>query len=114
MKKTKSKLQPDVAHKILEGIVEPGGTFKPASLPPSTSLEISSSIREIQTKREVTEMIKPLINGFSENSIQTAKLQIDYNELAARVQSLEIVFNAGQGKNFIYDQLMNKLAKEVS
>ena len=41
-------------------------------------------------------------------------MQIDYDELAARVKSLEIVFNAGQGKNFIYDKLMNKLGKEVS
>ena len=94
---------------MLEGLMVPGETLAPAQQSVTTSNEISSSIREIQTKREITELIKPIIEGFTENSIHTAKMQIDFHELAARVQGLEVVFNAGQGKNFIYDKLMNKL-----
>ena len=51
-------------------------------------------------------MIRPLVTGFTENSIHTTRLQIDYDALATRVQGLEVIFNAGKGKNFIFDTLV--------
>ena len=58
-------------------------------------------------------MMKPLISGFTENTIHTNKLQIDYDALEKRIQALEIVFNDGRGKNFVYDSLMGTIADEV-
>ena len=59
-------------------------------------------------------MLKPLLNGFTETSMQTNKLQLDHDGLEARVKALEIVFNNGQGKNYIYDNLISLVAEEVS
>ena len=59
-------------------------------------------------------MIKPLINGFTENTIHTNKLQIDYDALEERIKALEIVFYDGKGQNFVYDKLMGTIADEVS
>ena len=78
----------------------------------STALEIKTATHDIKTKREVAAMIKPLVNGFTENSVHTTKLQLDVSDLLNRVEQLEVVFNAGKGKNFIYDKLMNRIAQE--
>ena len=59
-------------------------------------------------------MIKPLINGFTENTIHTNKLQIDYDALEERIKALEIVFYDGKGQNYVYDKLMGTIADEVS
>ena len=59
-------------------------------------------------------MMKPLVNGFLENSIHTNKLQDDVDKMEIRMKQLEVVFNGGQGQNFIYDACLNKFAEEVS
>ena len=83
-------------------------------LPPNAATEVVSAMRDIQTKQEVTEMMKPLIKGFTENTVHTNKLQIDYDTLEKRIKALEVIFNAGEGYNWIYDKLIAKIADEVS
>lgn len=84
------------------------------SLPANVATEVVSAVRDIQTKQEVTEMMRPLIKGFTENTVHTNKLQIDYDTLEKRIKALEVIFNAGEGYNFIYDKLVGKIADEVS
>ena len=59
-------------------------------------------------------MLKPLLTGFAETSIHTTKLQIDVDVLAKKLSALEIVFNDGRGQNFIHEDLISKIADEVS
>ena len=73
--------------------------------PSQAAFEIHTVAREIKTKQEVVKMIEPLIEGVSQQGIHTTKLQIDHDELTKRVSALEVVFNGGKGKNFIWDSL---------
>ena len=87
---------------------------KAAAAQDTLAMTLMAESKEIQTKRQVSDMIKPLIAGFSENTIHMNKLQHDHDSVEARVKALEVVFNGGQGQNYIYDKLLAKIADEVS
>ena len=57
-------------------------------------------------------MLQPLLTGFAETSIHTTKLQLDVDALTERISALEIVFGNGRGKNFIWEDLISKIADE--
>ena len=81
---------------VLSGLVATDqAAVNDSLLPSKAAIEIQTTVKDIQTKRDITEMIKPLVTGFTESHIHTTKLQIDYDALASRVQQLEVVFNAG-------------------
>ena len=81
-------------------------------LPEQVAYEIQSQVREVQTKQEVSLMLQPLLTGFAETSIHTTKLQLDVDALTERISALEIVFGNGRGKNFIWEDLISKIADE--
>ena len=83
-------------------------------MPTSAAIELKIQTKDLETKQEVTDMMKPLVSGFLENSIYTNKLQDDVDKIEMRLKSLEVVFNGGQGQNFIYDACLSKFAEEVS
>ena len=92
------------------GLIEKEINYGLSSRP---EFEIQSVSRDLKTKQELTAMIKPLVQGFSENTIHTTKLQNDYDELVIRVKSMEVIFNADQHKNWIYDKLTSMISDEV-
>ena len=69
---------------------------------------------DLETRNEVARVLKPIIDRQTEVIVSTEKNTKYYNYLEQRVAAMEIVFEQGQGKNFIWDSLMSKLADEVS
>ena len=59
-------------------------------------------------------MIKPVVEGWTTNTIQMNKHQLDLEDLDKRVKQLEIVFTSGRGYNYIYEKLNNRISDEVS
>ena len=68
---------------------------------------------DLETRNEVARVLKPIIDRQTETIVSTEKNTKYYNYLEQRVAAMEIVFEQGQGKNFIWDSLMSKLADEV-
>ena len=69
---------------------------------------------DLETRNEVARVLKPIIDRQTEVIVSTEKNTKYYNYLEQRVAAMEIVFEQGQGKNFIWDSLMSKLDDEVS
>jgi peptidoglycan hydrolase CwlO-like protein len=59
-------------------------------------------------------MLQPVVTTLTENTIHLNKHQVDLDTLADRVKQLEVVFNGGRGKNYIYDKLTNRISEEMA
>ena len=69
---------------------------------------------DLETRNEVARVLKPIIDRQTEAIISGEKNTKYYGYLEKRVAAMEIVFEQGQGKNYIWDSLLSKLAEEVS
>ena len=83
-------------------------------MPLGARVNIGILAKDIDTKEKVENMMKPIISGWSENTINTNKQRRDLQSLAKRVEAIELIFNGGKGKNYIWDNLTDKITEEVS